>query len=64
MLVALERYGVVGQPLWPVVPNSLYDAFLAQEETDVRVLVTSPSTPVCTAGGQCCPRRRTSSEWR
>ena len=31
--------GMVGQPLWPVVPSSLYGAFLAQEETDARVLV-------------------------
>ena len=30
MRVALERYGAVGQPLWPVVPSSLYGAFLAR----------------------------------
>ena len=39
MRVALERYGAVGQPLWPVVQSSLYGTFLAREETDARVLV-------------------------
>ena len=39
MRVALERYCAVGQPLWPVVPSSLYGAFLAWEETDTLVLV-------------------------
>ena len=39
MRVALERYGTVGQPLWPVVPSSLYGALLAREETDTRFLV-------------------------
>ena len=32
MRVVLERYGAVGQPLWPVVPSSLYGAFLAGGE--------------------------------
>ena len=37
--VALERYGNAGQPLWPIVPSSLYGAFLSGEERDARVLV-------------------------
>ena len=39
MRIALEKYGNVGQRLWPVVPSSLYCAFLVGEETDARVLV-------------------------
>jgi hypothetical protein len=34
-----EKYGHSGQPLWPVVPSSLYGAFLAGEERDAHVLV-------------------------
>ena len=41
MSVTLERYHTVGQPLWPVVPSSLYGAFLAREETNARVLVNT-----------------------
>jgi hypothetical protein len=29
----------MGQPLWPVVPSSLYGAFLAGEAREVRILV-------------------------
>ena len=39
MRIAVERYGDAGQPLWPVVPSSLYGAFLAGEAKDARVLV-------------------------
>ena len=39
MRVAMEKYGNAGQPLWPVVPSSLYGAFLAGEERDARILV-------------------------
>ena len=39
MRIALERYGTAGQPLWPVVPSSLYGAFLDGEASDVRLLV-------------------------
>ena len=39
MRTAMEKYGTAGQPLWPVVPSSLYGSFLAGEETDARVLV-------------------------
>ena len=39
MRTALDKYGNVGQPLWPVVPSSLYGAFLAGEERDARILV-------------------------
>ncbi len=35
----MEKYGTAGQPLWPVVPSSLYGAFLAGEERDTRILV-------------------------
>jgi hypothetical protein len=35
----VERYGGAGQPLWPVVPSSLYGAFLAGEARDARILV-------------------------
>ena len=46
MSVALERYDMVVQPLWPVVPSSLYGAFLAREETDALVLVITFDTIV------------------
>ncbi len=36
---AVERYGDAGQPLWPVVPSSLYGAFLAGEAKEARILV-------------------------
>ncbi len=39
MRTAMEKYGDVGQPLWPVLPSSLYWAFLAGEERDARILV-------------------------
>ena len=39
MSVALVKYGTVDQPLWPVVPSSLYGAFLALEEIDALVFV-------------------------
>jgi hypothetical protein len=39
MRIAMEKYGSDGQPLWPVVPSSLYGAFLAGEERDSRTLV-------------------------
>ena len=39
MRAALDRYGSAGQPLWPVVPSSLYGAFLAGEEREARILV-------------------------
>jgi hypothetical protein len=39
MRIAMERYGDARQPLWPVVPSSLYGAFLAGEAPDARILV-------------------------
>ncbi len=39
MRTAMEKYGTVGQPLWPVVLSSLYGVFLAGEERDARILV-------------------------
>jgi hypothetical protein len=39
MSTAMERYGDAGQPLWPVVPSSLYGAFLAGEAKEVCILV-------------------------
>ncbi len=39
MRTAMEKYGDVGQPLWPVVLSSLYGAFLAGKELDARILV-------------------------
>jgi hypothetical protein len=39
MRTAMEKYCNVGLPLWPVVPSSLYGAFLAGEERDTRNLV-------------------------
>jgi hypothetical protein len=39
MKVAMEKYGSAGQPLWPVVPSSLYGAFLAGRERDSHTLV-------------------------
>ncbi len=39
MRAAMEKYGNPGQSLWPVVLSSLYGAFLAGEECDVRILV-------------------------
>jgi hypothetical protein len=39
MRIAMERYGDAGQPLWPVVPSSLYGAFLAGKATEARILV-------------------------
>jgi hypothetical protein len=39
MRTAMERYGDAGQPLWPVVPSSLYGAFLAGEAKEARILV-------------------------
>jgi hypothetical protein len=38
MRVAIDKYGNAGQPLWLVVPSSLYGAFLAGEERDARIL--------------------------
>ena len=38
---ALERHGSSGQPLWPVVPSSLYGAFITQRLGSIRVLVIS-----------------------
>ena len=35
----MERYGDAGQPLWPVVPSSLYGAFLAGEAKEARILI-------------------------
>jgi hypothetical protein len=45
--VYAHRNGDAGQPLWPVVPSSLYGAFLAGEATEAR----SRLTRVWTAGG-------------
>jgi hypothetical protein len=42
-------HGDAGQPLWPVVPSSLYGAFLAGEVTEVRILVITFDASV--AGG-------------
>jgi hypothetical protein len=39
MCVVMDKYGNSGQPLWPVVPSSLYSAFMAGEEWDARILV-------------------------
>jgi hypothetical protein len=39
MRTAMERYRDAGQPLWPVVPSSLYGAFLAGEAKEARILV-------------------------
>ena len=39
MRAAMEKYDNVGQPFWPVVPSSLYGAFLAGEERHARILV-------------------------
>jgi hypothetical protein len=39
MRTAMDKYGNVGQPLWTVVPSSLYGAFLAGEERDASILV-------------------------
>jgi hypothetical protein len=39
MRTAMERYGDAGQPLLPVVPSSLYGAFLAGEAKKARILV-------------------------
>jgi hypothetical protein len=39
MRTAVERYGGAGQPLWPVVPSSLYGAFLAGEAREALILV-------------------------
>jgi hypothetical protein len=39
MRIAMERYGDAEQPLWPVMPSSLYGAFLAGEAPDARILV-------------------------
>ncbi len=36
MRTVMEKYGNVGQPLWPLVPSSLYGA---GEERDTRILV-------------------------
>ena len=44
--MAMAKYGNVGQPLWPVVPSSLYGAFLAGEERDARNLVITFDTSV------------------
>ena len=35
----LEKFGTVGQPLWPLVPSSVYGAFLDGRLAGVRVLV-------------------------
>ena len=39
MRTAVERYGGAGQPLWPVVPSSLYGAFLAGKAREALILV-------------------------
>jgi hypothetical protein len=39
MHIAMERYGDAGQPLWPVVPSSLYGVSLACEATETRIVV-------------------------
>ena len=39
MRTAMEKYSGHGQPIWPVVPSSMYGAFLAGEASDLRLLV-------------------------
>jgi hypothetical protein len=39
MRVAMNKYGNAGQPLWLVVPSSLYGVFMAGEERDASILV-------------------------
>ena len=39
MRVAMEKYSARGQPIWPVVPSSLYGAFLAGEDQGLRLLL-------------------------
>jgi len=51
MHIAMERYGDAGQPLWPVVPSSLYGAFLAGDERRRRASLSSRLMRVWTAGG-------------
>jgi hypothetical protein len=41
MRTAMERYCDAGQPLWPVVPSSMYGAFLAGEAREARILVVT-----------------------
>ena len=36
---AMEQYISGGQPIWPVVPSSLYGAFLAEEDPDLNLLM-------------------------
>ena len=50
MRVALERYGAVGEPMWPVVQSFLY-APSWRGRRPTRWCLLSPSTPACTAGG-------------
>jgi hypothetical protein len=49
MRTAMDKYGNVGQPLWPVVPSSLYGAFLAGEERNARI--HEPGVEVVGAAG-------------
>ena len=64
MRVALEaeRFDAIGQPLRPVVPSSLYGAFLAREETDARVLVITFDAIV--HGWGAVLRSSQEKEWR
>jgi hypothetical protein len=39
MRVAMDKYCNAGQPLWLVVPSSLYGAFMEGEERDACILV-------------------------
>ena len=38
---ALDRFGESGQPLWPVVPSSLFCAFMERRLASIRVLLIS-----------------------
>ena len=51
MRIAMERYEDAGQPLWPVVPSSLYGAFLAGEATEACILVITFDASLARAGG-------------
>ena len=57
MRIAMERYGDAGQPLWPVVPSSLYGAFLAGEAPDARILVITFDASVDGWGAVIRPMR-------
>jgi hypothetical protein len=37
----LEDYAVIGRPLWPFIPSTLYASFLAGETGDAHVAVIS-----------------------